>query len=74
MDVIRRQNALDDVNAALSADLTADIADAQLTLENFETVFRRPNDVIAVTENAVLAVGLRKEGLKTHHLSITQPE
>jgi hypothetical protein len=50
MDVIAGKHAFDDLDAVLRTDLSADVpeADAQLTFENFETVFRRPDEVVSV--------------------------
>jgi len=55
--VITRKDAAQDIDAILSADLTADISHtkSQATLQHFVPILRRPYDVIAVVENAVLA-------------------
>jgi len=57
MDVIAGQDALDDLDAILCTDLSADVpdADAQLTCEYFETVLRRPDEVVSVIIHAMLA-------------------
>ena len=55
MDVIAREHAFDDIDAVLRTDLATDVADAQLTFENFEAVLRRPDEVVSVIKYAMLA-------------------
>ena len=57
MDVIGRQDAADDIDAFLAAELTADVADAQpdLTRQHLMAVLGQPDDVIAMIENTVAA-------------------
>lgn len=55
MDVIARQHPAQDVDLVLPADLTANVADtqAQRPGQDLLTVLRRPDDMVAVIENAV---------------------
>jgi len=57
VDVVARQHAFDDLDRVLCANLAANITDpqAQSALQHLEAVFRRPDDVIAVIVNAMLA-------------------
>lgn len=57
VDVIARQYPPQDVDLVLAAYLTADVAhpQAQRSSQHFVAVFRRPDDVITMIEDAMLA-------------------
>lgn len=56
MHVITRQHALDDLDAILRANLTANIANSQfdITPKHLVAILGRPNEVIAVVVDAML--------------------
>ncbi len=56
VDVVAGQDAPQDIDAILAANLPDDVAHTQpdIALKHFVTVFGRPDEVIAVIENAML--------------------
>ena len=57
VDMICRQHALDDLDAVLRANLSTNIADpqGQQAAQYLEPVFRRPDQVVSMVVNAMLA-------------------
>ena len=57
MHMVTRYNALEDLYAILCANLADDLPHAQLhlTAEKLVAIFRRPDQMIAMVENAVLS-------------------
>jgi len=55
--MVARQDPAQDVDTVLPADLAADVPHAQADApsEHFETVLRRPDQMISMVENAVAA-------------------
>lgn len=60
MDVIIRQHPSDDLDPVLRAHLTTDITDPKLNIppQNLVAILGRPNEVVAVIVNAMLARGI----------------
>ena len=60
VDVIGRQHAADDVDTLLAAHLATDIADpkSNIACQHLVAILGRPDEVIAVIENAVAAGGI----------------
>jgi hypothetical protein len=58
VDMIARQHASDNVNVIFRADLPDDVSHAQpdIAEQNFVTILRRPDQVIAVVENAMFTL------------------
>ncbi len=62
VDMINRQHAPDNINATFVTDLSDDVAHAQsnITQQNLVAILGRPDEMIAMVVNAVLAGGYSK--------------
>ena len=60
MDMVARQHAPDDLDAVLSANLTANVTHPQLNvaLQHLVAILGRPNEVVTMVENAMFARGI----------------
>jgi hypothetical protein len=57
VDMVARQHAPDNLDAVLSANLTANVTHSQLNvaLQHFIAILGRPNEVVTMVENAMFA-------------------
>jgi hypothetical protein len=60
VDMVARQHAPDNLDAVLSANLTANVTHSQLNvaLQHFIAILGRPNEVVTMVENAMFARGI----------------